>query len=248
MVKENILLFLNDDKSGLTDIERADWEHWIKEQEKVSADYIDETPWTFPSCVSFKEIEIEYSREPQQLQELVTHDGFTKNTRRSHMMSEAEKAQMERDIEKASKYAPISKGDLIMYWEDLVPDEEIEGELAGNYRNMNLVELRTPLVMAEALEDCNVTTPGESLLVRRYRQPEGDMNKGFQPGVLSNGHMWRMTICRDSVVYLNVETTSRSTSTSRLLTRGTKRALCENAPVNLVYEVNKAGKMVRKTG
>ena len=245
---ENILLFLGDPKSGLTDVERAEWHLWIREQEKVAADYINETPWTFPSCVGFHEIEIEYSRNPQQLQELLTHDGFTKNDRRVRMTSQAEEAQKERDLEKASKYAPISKGDMIMYWEDLIPDEELEEELKSSYKNMNIVELRTPLVMAEALEDCSVTTPGHNFLVRRYRQVDGDMNKVFQPGTLTNNQIWRMEISRDSVVYLNVETTSRKGSSSKTLTRAAKRALCQEAPVNVVYEMDKSGKMVKKTG
>ena len=245
-VKENILLFMNDSKSDLTEAERKDWHDWIQEQEKVAEDYIHETPWDFPSCVPFNEIETRYSREPQDLQELMTHDGFTKSARRIRMSGAAERAQHELELEKASKYAKISKGDLIMFWEDVVADEDIEEELANSYKNMNVIELRTPLVMGEALEDCDVTIPGHHFLVRRFRQPEGDMNKGFQPGVLSNGQMWRMNICRDSVVYVNVQTTSKSTSTSRYLSIATKRGLCESAPVSGMFEVVSGGKMVRK--
>ena len=133
-----------------------------------------------------------------------------------------------------------------MYWEDPVDDADIERQLRDWYKNMNFVELQTPLVMAEALEDCDVTTPGHNFLVRRYRQVEGNMNKGFQPGVLSNIQMWRMTISRDSVVFVNVPVTGKSTSTSKYLTIAAKRALCENSPVNNVYEVLKGGKMIRK--
>ena len=246
-VKESILLLLDDPKINLTNVEREDWHHWIREQEKVAEDYIHETPWTFPSCVPFSDIEIGYTREPQDLQEVMTHEGFTKSDRRSLMISEAEREKLEVEREKALKYAKITKGDLIMYWEDPVDDADIERQLRDWYKNMNFVELQTPLVMAEALEDCDVTTPGHNFLVRRYRQVEGDMNKGFQPGVLSNNQMWRMTISRDSVVFVNVPVTGKSTSTSKYLTIAAKRALCENSPVNNVYEVLKGGKMIRKT-
>ena len=39
-VKENILFFLNDSESKLTEFERDEWQRWINEQEKVATDYI----------------------------------------------------------------------------------------------------------------------------------------------------------------------------------------------------------------
>ena len=238
-VRDNVLLLLGDPVAGLTDEEKADWQLWILDQDKSPQDYVMETPWVFPSCTSFDDIVTEYSREPQTLNEVLTHEGWTKAQRSAEIRAVANQARIDADLKKAKAYKKIRKGDLVMFWEAVVDEAQLEEDLRDSYKGLARIELLTPLVMGESLEDISVKEPGHMFEVRRYRQPDGDMNKGFWPGVLTNNNVWKMSIDRDSVVMVNptVLKPRQNNSKTKILNVACKRKLCEIPPVNTVFHM-----------
>ena len=57
----------------------------------------------------------------------------------------------------------------MMFWEAVVDEAQLEEDLRDSYKGLARIELLTPLVMGESLEDISVKEPGHMFEVRRYR-------------------------------------------------------------------------------
>ena len=65
------------------------------------------------------------------------------------------------------------------------------------------------------------------ILVWYFRQPEGNINKVFIPGLNSQRSKWTDSIERGSILIHNPEFTGRSTASKKILTAKTKRMIPE---------------------
>lgn len=235
------------EKNGLTEVEKADWESWLEDVQNAAEAYIEETPWSFPRCRSTFDAayyEMQGEDESKEEGEFLVHAGYEAKEARAKGKRSREAKRIEAEADVATDYEPISVGDFLMYWEEVVEDSALDAGVLEEYRGMKRVELQCPLVLGVAVEDCDVKEPGHTVKVERWRQPDGDMNKGFHKALLrSTNKVWIVDISRDSVLLVSPALLS---GRPVKLQHKTKKALCELEKVGGVFHLVAGQGMVRK--
>ena len=159
-------------------------------------------------------------------------------------MKRREDRRIAEESKVARDYQKITTGDYLLFWEEVVEEENIEEAMREMYRGLSVAELRCPVVLGRALEDCDATDIGHEVKVHRYRQPAGDLNKGFVPGVLAGAgaRKWEVDISRDAVLLIAPEFTN---ARPFRLTAATKKKLCEVQPAAAMFNFGRGTGITR---
>ena len=167
------------------------------------------------------------------------HAGYTTAQNRERKAKIREGKRIDEESKAARDYQAITAGEYIMFWEEAYEGDE---EAKETFRGLSVAELRCQVVLGRALESWEA--PAEDLRVHRFRQPLGDLNKGFVPGVLAGAgsKKWEVSITRASVLLIAPEFTAAK---PLRLTAKTRKKLSEIAPVSNMYTYNKGTGITR---
>jgi hypothetical protein len=245
--------------AGLATAEhKAEWEHWIAEQDKEVADYVHELRWDLPTCTAREAILPVMNPVAASTDEIMVHEGFTNAARQQGLRAGRNAVRIAAEEEEARDFLPIAAGDFVLFWEAVIPDSELDAEQAGAFRGLSREELRCPVVMGVAMEDCAVTAPGHTLRVHRFRQYNGNLNQLFKKGVMEGDADWLMDVDRSSVLLINPSMACDAANAALAkqgrpqkprvlkLSAATKKQLCELPLVGGRYEYVRGKGVVSK--
>ena len=228
------VLFEKDVHEMVSMEERAEWRDWIDEQRDPNCTpqhYANggEGAWTLPKCRNSIDSVVMLVEQTEDTSEVLTHAGFTASARRAERSENRRQQRVEQEMKEAAEMEYIEAKDFIMFWEAIVSDEEIEHAIQAEFQGVNPAELRCPLVLGRVVEAWDPANPTDKVKVHRYRQPAGDMNKGFSPGIqASDNSKWIIDVDRASIVMVRPEFGKVGKGQKVLkLTQKTKKKLCE---------------------
>ena len=164
--------------------------------------------------------------------EVLVHAGYTAAEARRHKALIREEKRVAVEADDARAYEDIFAGDYVIIWEEALSEEMLNDDgIVSGYGGMCVTELRCPVVLGVAVEDCDKDAATVNL--QRYRQTSGNLNLGFQPGVLRDNSKWMIEVCRESVVMIRPEVLNRK---PLRLSSKTKKKLCEVSPVSGMFK------------
>ena len=110
-------------------------------------------------------------------------------------------------------------------------EEDLNDEIIRSaYGGMSALELRCPVVLCVAVEECSKND--NIVKLHRYRQVSGNLNLGFQQGILRDNSKWIIEVCRDAVMMVRPDILSKKPVR---LSSKTKKKLCEVHPASAMY-------------
>ena len=236
------ILFEKDVHEMVSIEERSEWREWIDEQRDprcTPQKYAigGEGKWTLPICRSSIDTVVALVEHPEDTSEVLTHAGFTANARRTERNEIRRQQRMEQEMKQAAEMEHIEAKDFVMFWEAVVAAEEMANAVQAEFQGVNPAELRCPLVLGRAVETWDPADPSDKVKVHRYRQPAGDMNKGFSPGIQAfDNSKWIINIDCASIVMVRPEFGKVGKGQKVLkLTQKTKKKLCEIPQVGSAF-------------